>query len=95
MSAIFVKIPPQMRSALAPNDSPMANPMKHGPTRSIGRNTRIPIMKKSSTQTNSNPTLIPDCKGMPSVASALPFSAENEVRELATVLILIPNQATP
>ncbi len=31
MSAIFVKMPPAMRSAAAPSDSPMANPMKHGP----------------------------------------------------------------
>ena len=31
MSAIFVKIPPQMRSAAAPSDSPMAKPIKHGP----------------------------------------------------------------
>jgi hypothetical protein len=28
---IFVKIPPAMRSADAPSDSPMAKPMKHGP----------------------------------------------------------------
>ncbi len=31
MSAIFVKMPPAMRSAAAPSDSPMAKPMKHGP----------------------------------------------------------------
>jgi hypothetical protein len=31
MSAIFVKMPPAMRSAAAPSDSPIANPMKHGP----------------------------------------------------------------
>ncbi len=31
MSAIFVKIPPAMRSAEAPSDSPMAKPMKHAP----------------------------------------------------------------
>ena len=31
MSAIFVKMPPAMRSAAAPSDSPMANPMKQGP----------------------------------------------------------------
>jgi hypothetical protein len=31
MSAILVKMPPAMRSALAPSDSPIANPMKHGP----------------------------------------------------------------
>ena len=31
MSAILVKMPPAIRSAAAPSDSPMANPMKHGP----------------------------------------------------------------
>jgi len=31
MSAIFVKMPPAIRSAAAPSDSPMAKPMKHGP----------------------------------------------------------------
>ena len=31
MSAIFVKMPPAMRSAAAPSDSPMAKPMKHWP----------------------------------------------------------------
>ena len=30
MSAILVKMPPAMRSAEAPSDSPMAKPMKHG-----------------------------------------------------------------
>ncbi len=30
MSAIFVKMPPAMRSAAAPSDSPIAKPMKHG-----------------------------------------------------------------
>ena len=31
MSAILVKMPPAMRSADAPSDSPMAKPMKQGP----------------------------------------------------------------
>ena len=31
ISAIFVKIPPAIRSAAAPRDSPMANPMKQAP----------------------------------------------------------------
>ncbi len=31
MSAIFVKMPPAIRSAAAPSDSPMANPRKQGP----------------------------------------------------------------
>ena len=37
----------------------------------------------------------PERSGMLSVASELPFSAENAVRELATVLMRMPNQATP
>ncbi len=53
------------------------------------------IMKNSSTQTSSRPTLMPERSGMPSVASALPLRAEKAVRELATVLIRMPNQATP
>src|SRR5437016_4348424 len=95
ISAILVKMPPQMRSALAPSDSPIAKPMKQGPTSSLGRKTRMQIMKNNSTQTRSRPTLMPERKGMPSVASALPLSAENDVRELAVVLMRMPNQATP
>src|SRR4051812_24400996 len=93
MSAILVKMPPQMRSTDAPNDSPMANPMKQGPTSSRGRNTRMQIMKNNSTQTSSRPTLMPERSGMSSVASALPLREENAVREFATVLIRMPNQA--
>ena len=35
MSAILVKMPPQMRSTEAPSDSPMAKPMKQGPASSL------------------------------------------------------------
>ena len=94
MSAILVKMPPQMRSALAPSDSPMAKPRKLGPTRSPGRNTRMQIMKNSSTHTSSRPTDMPDCSGMESVFRALPPSAAKDVRELATVLMRMPNHAT-
>ena len=73
----------------------MANPMKQGPTRSRGRNIRMQIMKNNSTATSNNPTLMPDRSGMPRVASGFPFRAENAVRELAMVLIRIPNHATP
>ena len=95
MSAILVKMPPQMRNALAPSDSPMAKPMKHGPTRPSGRNARMQIMKNSSTLTSNSPTLMPERRGMQSVAKGLPLSAEKAVRELATVLMRMPNQATP
>jgi len=39
MSAILVKIPPQIRRAEAPSDSPIAKPIKHG-TREIDREER-------------------------------------------------------
>ena len=52
-------------------------------------------MKNNSTQTSSRPTLMPDCSGMDSVLSGLPFSAENAVRLLAVVLMRMPNHATP
>src|SRR6266446_3628236 len=94
MSAILVKMPPQMRSTLAPSDSPMAKPMKQGPASSL-RNIRMQIMKNSSTATSSRPTLMPERSGMPSVARGLPLSAEKAVRELDTVLMRMPNQATP
>ena len=95
MSAILVKMPPQIRSTEAPRDSPMAKPMKQGPTRSRGRNIRMQIMKNNSTATSSRPMLMPERSGMPRVASGLPLSAENAARELEMVLIRMPNQATP
>ena len=53
------------------------------------------IMKKSSTATSSSPTLMPERSGMHRVASGLPLRAEKAVREFATVLMRMPNQATP
>ena len=95
MSAILVKMPPQMRRAEAPRDSPMAKPMKQGPASSAGRKSRMAIMNSSSMATSSRPTLMPDCSGMSRVARALPLSAEKAAREFATVLMRMPNQATP
>src|SRR5476649_1789711 len=95
MSAIFVKIPPPMRNTDAPSDSPIAKPMKHAPASSLGMNSRMQIMQDSSTQTSSSPMLMPACSGMKSVLSELPFSEANAARELAVVLIRIPNHATP
>ena len=51
--------------------------------------------KAGSTATSRSPTLIPERRGMPRVARGLPLSAEKAVRELETVLMRIPNQATP
>src|ERR1044071_8368204 len=95
ISAILVKMPPQIRSTDAPSDSPMAKPMKQGPTKSRGRNMRMQIMKNNSTATSNRPTLIPERSGMPKVARGLPCKAENTARELAMVLMRMPNQATP
>src|SRR5215475_2463905 len=80
MSAILVKMPPQMRRAEAPSDSPMAKPMKQGPASSLGRNARMQIMKNSSMATSRRPTLMPDLSGMSRVARAL---------------MRMPNHATP
>ncbi|OPY73466.1 MAG: hypothetical protein A4E64_02549 [Syntrophorhabdus sp. PtaU1.Bin058] len=95
MSAIFVKIPPAILRALAPRDSPMAKPMKLGPTRSFGRNTRIQIMKKSSTLTRRSPTLMPEVRGILTTSTGFPVSDAKAVLEFAMVLILMPNHATP
>src|SRR5438445_3306773 len=95
MSAIFVKMPPPIRNALAPSDSPIANPMKHGPASSRGMNRRMQIIQNSSTQTSSNPMLMPDLSGMKSVFSESPLRAANAARELAVVLIRMQNHPTP
>ena len=95
MSAIFVKMPPQIRSAAAPSDSPMAKPIKQGPANVMGKKSKMPIMKSNSMATSKRPTLMPDLSGMSRVASGLPLSAEKAVRELATVLMRMPNHATP
>ena len=64
MSAIFVKMPPAMRSAAAPRDSPIAKPMKHAPAYSPGTKSRMHSIRKSSTLISSIPMLIPDSSGM-------------------------------
>ena len=64
MSAILVKIPPAMRSADAPSDSPIAKPMKHAPAISPGRNTMMTSIIASSTEISTMPMLIPERSGM-------------------------------
>ena len=53
-------------------------------------------MQASSIDTSTRPTLMPgaqrDVRGW---RASLPRSAANAVRELATVLMRMPNQATP
>ena len=64
MSAIFVKMPPAMRSAAAPSDSPMAKPMKHVPAYSCGMSVRITSMIASSMLMSSMPMLMPALSGI-------------------------------
>ncbi len=64
MSAILVKMPPAIRSAAAPNDSPIAKPMKQGPARLPGTKSRISSIRKSSVLISIIPMLIPALSGM-------------------------------
>ena len=64
MSAIFVKMPPAMRSAAAPSDSPIAKPRKQAPATVRGMNSRMASMNSSSTEISIMPTLIPARSGI-------------------------------
>src|SRR5437867_8894335 len=95
MSAILVKMPPAMRRAEAPSDSPMANPMKQAPAYSRGTYSRIRSMMRSSTLMSSMPTLMPARRGTEVTGMASPGRLAKAVREFANVLMRMPNQATP
>ena len=95
MSAIFVKMPPAMRSADAPSDSPIANPRKHEPARSRGMNSRMHNMMNSSTLMSSMPMLIPASSGIECSGYGFPRRLANAIREFANVLTRMPNHATP
>ncbi len=64
MSAILVKMPPQMRRAEAPSDSPMAKPRKQAPALSRGTKSRMMIIITSSTQMSRTPIDMPEVSGM-------------------------------
>ena len=64
MSAILVKMPPAMRSAAAPSDSPMAKPMKHGAGIVPGMKSRMHSMMNSSTLMRSMPMDMPALSGI-------------------------------
>ena len=64
MSAILVKMPPAMRRAEAPSDSPMAKPRKQAPAYSPGTKSRMASMKSSSTEISIIPTLMPARSGI-------------------------------
>ncbi len=95
MSAILVKIPPAIRSALAPRDSPMAKPMKQAPADSRGMKIRMMSIMKSSTQIRRTPMLIPASSGMLRSFRGF-FSREAKAILLfASVFMRMPYQATP
>jgi len=94
MSAIFVKMPPAMRSAEAPSDSPMAKPRNDAPAASLGTNSRMMSIMISSTQIRSTPMLMPACSGISYTWSGLPLSDANAVRLFAYVFMRMPNHAT-
>ena len=95
MSAILVKMPPAMRSAEAPSDSPIAKPRKHEPARSRGINSRMHSMMNNSTLMSSMPMLIPASSGIACSGYGLPVRLANAIREFAKVFTRIPNHATP
>ena len=83
MSAILVKMPPQMRRAEAPRDSPMAKPIKQAPAFSRGMNSRMMIIITSSTQIRRTPIDMPERSGRLMTGKALPLSEAKAVRALA------------
>ena len=89
-----MKIPPAILRTEAPKDSPIAKPIKQGPASSLGMNTKIISITKSSMLISNIPIDIPDFKGIANVGKGLPFKLANAALEFAKVLILIPNQAT-
>ena len=64
MSAIFVKMPPAMRRAEAPSDSPIAKPMKQGPARWPGMKRRMPSIRMSSVEMSIVPIDMPAASGI-------------------------------
>ena len=64
MSAIFVKMPPQILRTLAPSDSPMAKPTKQAPALSGFTKRNMESIMISSTLTRRRPMLIPDWRGI-------------------------------
>ena len=83
MSAILVKIPPAIRRADAPRDSPMANPRKQYPTISRGTKSRMITIMTSSREMRKSPTLIPERRGMFTTSQGFPASEAKAVRALA------------
>src|SRR5262245_4874550 len=83
MSAILVKMPPAMRKAEAPSDSPMAKPRKQTPTIDRGTNRRMITIITSSSEIKNRPTDMPDLNGMLTTSHGSPLSEAKAVRQLA------------
>src|SRR5215211_1670132 len=64
MSAILVKIPPAMRRADAPSDSPMAKPRKQTPTMRRSTNSKMMTIMTSSSEIRNRPIDMPARRGM-------------------------------
>src|SRR5262249_49732360 len=94
MSAILVKMPPAMRKAEAPSDSPMANPRKQYPTIVRGTNNRMITIMTSSSKIRNRPTDMPARRGMFTTFHGSPLREANAVREFAHVLTRMPYHAT-
>ena len=83
MSAIFVKMPPAMRRAEAPSDSPIAKPRKQTPATWRGTYSRMTTIMTSSSEIRNRPIDMPARSGMLTTSQGTPFSEANAVRELA------------
>ncbi len=94
ISAILVNIPPAIRNALAPRDSPMAKPIKLAPASSRGTNIKMANIIISSTQINSTPMLIPASRPIFKSLRGFLSRLENADRLLASVFMRMPYQAT-
>src|SRR5438874_6623639 len=73
MSAILVKMPPAMRSAEAPSDSPMAKPRKQPPTIERSTNKRMMTIMISSSEMRNRPTDMPERSGMLTTSHGSPL----------------------
>ena len=96
MSAIFVKMPPAMRSAAAPSDSPMANPMKHG-TGVVARHEQQNEEHQQQLDADQHHADAHARLERNRVArdTGMPRRLANAVREFANVFTRMPNHATP
>ena len=81
--------------ALAPRDSPIANPIKLAPANSRGTNNNMNNIIISSTQIKSTPMLIPASRGIFKSFKGFLSREANAILLFARVFIRIPYQATP